>query len=95
MGRQLMRITPSIVAVAREYFQLKRENRLPPIHIAQCFPISPEAVLEIWESARFDLRRRSNAADFELCRVIVFKDGGYAAEFVPVNVPQDQPSLFD
>lgn len=95
MGRQLMRITPSIVAAAKEYVELKRGNRLRQVHIAECFPVSPQAVLEIWDSALFDLRRRPGASDFQLAHVIVFKEGGFAAEYVPLNVPTDRPSLFD
>lgn len=95
MGSQLMRITPGIVAVAKEYLQLKRENRLPTVHVADCYPISPEAVLEIWDSALFELRRRGNAKEFELAFVTVFKRGGFAAEYVPLHAPKDQPSMFD
>lgn len=95
MGSQLMRITPGIVAVAKEYLQLKRENRLPTVHVADCYPISPEAVLEIWDSALFELRRRGNTNKFELAYVTVFKKGGVAAEYVPLNAPNDQTSLFD
>lgn len=95
MGRQLMRITPGIVTAAREYLQLKREGRLPTMHIAECFPIHPEAVLEIWETALLDLRRRPNAADFRLAHMIVFKGGDFAVEYIPLGAPEDQPSLFD
>lgn len=95
MGRQLMRITPSIISVAKEYLELKREGQLPRVHVADCFPIPPEQILEVWDSARFELRRRSNSSDFELAHIIVFKDGSHAAEYVPINAPNDQPSLFD
>lgn len=95
MGSQLMRITPGIVAVAKEYLQLKRERCLPTVHVADCYPISPEAVLEIWDSALFELRRRGNSKEFELAYVTVLKKGGFAAEYVPLNAPKNQPSLFD
>lgn len=95
MSRQLMRITPNIVAVAREYLSLKREGKLPAVHLAECYPISPEGVLEIWEHARFDLLRRVGSANCELANVIVFKDGSFAAENVSSEQTSDAPSLFD
>ncbi|MBX3412775.1 MAG: hypothetical protein KF708_08810 [Pirellulales bacterium] len=95
MSRQLMRITPSIVAAAREYQSLKRDGKLPPLHLAECFPIPPEDVLEIWEQARFDLLRRNGSAGFELANVILFKNGSFVAEHVSSEQATDKPSLFD
>lgn len=95
MSRQLMRITPSIVAAAREYLELKREGKLPAIHVAECYPIPPEGVLEIWEHARFDVLRMKGSQGFELFQVTVFKDRSFVAEHACSSDERNRGSLFD
>lgn len=95
MPSPLMRITPSIVAAAKEYLELKRRNLVEQVHIAECYPIPAKEVLDIWDSAQFELRRRGADREFALAYVTVFKKGRIAAEYVPLDAPKGQLSLFD
>lgn len=94
MGRSLMRITPSIVAASREYLQLKRDGHMPEVHVADCFPLRPEAILEIWETALRTLCRGSKAGEFELAYVAVFKDNNFAAEYLPIEGSEGSAAVF-
>jgi hypothetical protein len=87
MTRKLFRITPSILAAAREYLALPSADGNRPIHVAECFPVPPDEVVRIWEDALFELRRRGADRDFGLGAVTIFKGGRIAAEYFNLKGP--------
>lgn len=94
MGRTLFVITPHIVATAREYLSLSKAGRLTGIHVAECFPVSPESILSIWDNAHFELMRRGDHRECELTSVTVFKNGQVAAQYHKQSDPGSDLPLF-
>ena len=94
MGRVLFTITPSILATAREYLELSRAGQHSGIHVADCFPVPPEQIVETWDNAEFDLLLRGEDKNFRLASVTLFKSGRVAAQYDNLSDPGPMLPLF-